>query len=264
MKANRKTATPGLLGEVRRIKILEWLQEEGTARVRELAEAFEVTEVTVRQDLEKLEAEGQIVREHGGAHLKSMTKQVQSMALHHQVNMEAKRRIGRAAAEMIESGETIILDSGSTTTEIAANLTDREGLTVVTNALNIALTLGALPNVDVHMPGGHFKAPTLSLSGERSVAFFEGLFAQKVFLATAGICIEAGLTFPSLSDIAVKRAMINAGGSIILVADSSKFGRRSFTTMGGVDLVDILITDGGITDEDRKAFETEGIKVIIA
>lgn len=264
MKASRKIATPGLLGEARRMKILEWLQEEGTARVRELAEAFEVTEVTVRQDLEKLEAEGQVVREHGGAHLRSFTQQVQSMALHHQVNMDAKRRIGRVAASMIENGETIILDSGSTTTEIAANLSDREGLTVITNALNIALNLGALPNVDIHMPGGHFKAPTLSLSGERSAAYFQGLFAQKVFLATAGFSIEAGLTFPSLSDIPVKRAMIDAGGDVILVADSSKIGRRSFTSLGGVDLIKTLITDEGITDKDRKDLEAAGIEVIVA
>ena len=253
-----------LLGESRRMKILDWLQEEGTARVRALAEAFGVSEVTVRQDLEKLEAEGHIVREHGGAFLKSVTQQVQAMALHHMINMDAKRRIGRAAAELVADGETIILDSGSTVTEVAANLTGREGLTVITNALNIALQLGALPTFEVHMPGGHFKAPTLSLSGERSADYFQGLFAQKLFLATAAVSVEAGLTFPSLSDITVKRAMIECASEVILVADSSKIGRRSFSSLGGIDLVHALVTDAGIRDEDRAAFEGAGVKVVIA
>ena len=260
----RKLAIPGLLGEARRKKILEWLQEEGTARVRSLAEAFEVSEVTVRQDLEKLESEGHIVREHGGAFLKSVTQQVQALALHHLINLDAKRRIGRVAAAMVADSETIILDSGSTVTEVAANLTQREGLTVITSALNIALLLGALPSIEIHMPGGHFKAPTLSLSGERGAAYFEGLFAQKLFLATAAVSAEAGLTFPSLSDIAVKRAMTKSASEVILVADSSKIGKRSFSSLGPIDLVHTLVTDNGITDEDRREFEDAGVRIVIA
>ncbi len=257
-------SAPGLLGEARRSKILEWMQEEGTARVRSLAEAFDVSEVTIRQDLERLEAEGHVVREHGGAFLKSVTKQVQAMALHHMIHMDAKRRIGAVAAAMVSDGETIILDSGSTCTEVASNLVGREGLTIVTNALNIALFLGALPTFDVHMPGGHFKAPTLSLSGDRGAAYFEGLFAQKLFLATAAVSLEAGLTFPSLSDLAIKRAMTGAASEVILVADSSKIGKRSFTSLGGVEVVHTLVTDSGITDESRAGFESAGVRVILA
>ena len=114
------------------------------------------------------------------------------------------------------------------------------------------------------MTGGHFKAPTLSLSGERSADYFRGLFAQKLFLATGAIDIENGLTYPSLSDIAVKRAMIDSAQSICLVADSSKIGARSFCVLGGLDQVDMLVTDAGIRDEDRKAIEAVGVKVIIA
>jgi DeoR/GlpR family transcriptional regulator of sugar metabolism len=253
-----------LLGETRRGRILEWLREEGSARVSELAQAFEVSEVTVRQDLEKLEADGHIMREHGGAYLKSVPTQVRAMALQHRENMDAKQRIGRTAAALVADGETIILDSGSTTTEVAANLFGRHDMTVITNALNIALMLGAEPGFDVHMTGGHFKAPTLSLSGERSADYFQGLFAQKLFLATGAINIENGLTYPSLSDIAVKRAMIESAQSICLVADSSKIGARSFCVLGGLDQVDMLVTDAGIRDEDRKAIEAVGVKVIIA
>jgi DeoR/GlpR family transcriptional regulator of sugar metabolism len=252
------------LGETRRARILEWLREEGSARVRDLASAFSVSEVTVRQDLEKLEAEGHVVREHGGAYLKSVRQQVRAMALQHLDNMDAKRKIGRAAAALIGDGETIILDSGSTTTEIAANILDRHEMTVITNALNIALMLGGEPGFEVHMPGGHFKAPTLSLSGERSADYFHGLFVQKLFLATAAIDVEAGLTFPALSDIPVKRAMIDAAETVILAADSSKIGTRSFSALCGLDRIDTLVTDSGIVEEHRNAIAAAGVEIIIA
>ena len=100
------------------------------------------------------------------------------------------------------------------------------------------------------MPGGHFKAPTLSVSGERSADYFNGLFAQKLFLATAAVSIEAGLTFPALSDISVKRAMIASAEKVYLVADSSKIGTRSFSSLGEIELIHALITDDGISDED--------------
>lgn len=253
-----------LFGEARRAKILEWLQEEGSARVRALAEAFDVSEVTVRQDLEKLESDGHIVREHGGAFLKSVPQQVRSMALHHLDNMEAKRRIGRAAAALVVDGESVILDSGSTTTEVAANLLGTRDLTVITNALNIALMLGAEPGFEVHMTGGHFKAPTLSLSGERSADYFKGLFAQKLFLATAALDLTAGLTYPALSDIVVKRAMIAAAERVILVADSSKIGMRAFSALCGLDAIHILVTDAGISAADHAAITAAGVEVIVA
>ncbi|ODP37873.1 alkaline phosphatase [Sphingomonas turrisvirgatae] len=252
-----------MLSRARRQKILEWIQEEGSARVRALADAFSVSDVTIRQDLERLEADGHIVREHGGAYLRSAQQQVRAMALHHLVNMEAKRRIGAAAAALVEDGETIILDSGSTTTEVAANLMERERLTVITNALNIALMLGALPSCDVHMPGGHFKAPTLSLSGDKSAQYFEGLYVQKLFLATAAVSIDAGLTYPALADISVKRAMIASAEQVVLVADSSKIGRRSFTSLCGIDRIHMLITDDGIADADAQALEASGLKLTV-
>ena len=217
----RSGGSVSLLATTRRRKILEWAQEEGSVRVRDLSQAFNVSEVTVRQDLERLETDGYIVREHGGAYLKTVPQQVRAMALQHLANMEEKRAIGRAAAALVEDSETIILDSGSTTTEVAANLVHHQNLTVITNGLNIALNLGAMPSISVHMPGGHFKAPTLSLSGERSADYFRGLFAQRLFLATAAISVEAGLTYPSLADLPVKHAMIESAQHVYCVAVSS-------------------------------------------
>jgi DeoR/GlpR family transcriptional regulator of sugar metabolism len=264
MSARNPTRDSRLIGEARRARILDWLREEGSARVSVLARAFAVSEVTVRQDLEKLESDGYIVREHGGAYMKTVPDQVRAMALEHQENRDAKQLIGRAAAALVADGDTIILDSGSTTTEVAANLVGRQDVTVITNALNIALMLGAEPGFEVHMTGGHFKAPTLSLSGERSADFFNGLFAQKLFLATGAIDMKSGLTYPSLSDIPVKRAMIDSAQDIYLVADSSKIGQRSFCVLGGLEKLDALVTDDGVSDEDRLALEAAGVEVIIA
>lgn len=260
---NVKDQQHGLSGEMRRMKILEWLQEEGSARVRTLSDAFGVSEVTVRQDLEKLEQDGHVVREHGGAFLKSVSQQVAALALHHLVNMDAKRRIGAAAAALVTDGETIILDSGSTVTEVAKNLDGREGLTVITTAINMALMLGGKPSFDIHLTGGLFKPPTLSVSGETAAHYFNGLFAQKLFLATGAVSIDEGLTFPSFSDIPVKRAMIESANEVILVADSSKIGRRSLSALGGIDLIDIFVTDSGIDDQHRKDFEAAGIRVMV-
>jgi DeoR/GlpR family transcriptional regulator of sugar metabolism len=254
----------GLLAEPRRMKILDWLQEEGSARVRDLSAAFAVSEATIRQDLEKLEAEGHINRQHGGAFLRTVPRQVETMSLQHMENIDKKRKIGAKAASLVGDGETIILDAGSTTTEVAHQLLGRSSLTVITNALNIALLLGAAPGYAVHMPGGQFKAPTLSLSGDKAAEYFEDVYAGKLFLATAGIAFDTGLTYPSFADLQLKQAMIRAASRVYLVADSTKINRSSFTRLGALDVIHAFITDDGIRDEDARAFESRGVEVIIA
>jgi DeoR/GlpR family transcriptional regulator of sugar metabolism len=166
--------------------------------------------------------------------------------------------------EFIESGDTIILDSGSTTTEIAKNLKGFKDLTVITNALNIALMLGANPGIEVIMTGGEFKPPTLSLTGQKAADFFRGINVQKLFLATAGISLKAGLTYPSISDIVVKKAMIEAAETTYLVADSTKIGKSAFASLGALSLIDYVITDKGIEDKHKEVFRQNEIELIIA
>ena len=253
-----------MLSTVRRQRITEWIEEEGSARVRELAQAFEVTEATIRQDLERLEEAGRITREHGGAFLNSIPSQVGSQSLQHQVEMDRKKKIGTFAASLVEDHETLILDAGTTTTEIGNRLTDHKGLTVITNALNIALTLGSIPGFSVHMPGGEFKPPTLSLTGDKSVEYFRDILAGKLFLATAGVDVKLGLTYPSFADLQLKQAMIKAAQHVYLVADATKINKPSFTRLGDLQLVQTLITDDGITDQQAKDFEARGIELMVA
>ena len=251
-----------MFAQQRRVKILELLQEEGSARVSNLSRIFEVSEPTIRQDLERLEADGYIVREHGGAYLKTVPEQVRSLALQHTENMDKKRLIGRKAREFIQDGDFIVLDSGSTVTEIAKNLDGLSNLKIITNSLNIALLLGGHYSFEVMVTGGDFKPPTLSLTGEKAASFFDKIFVNKLFLATGGISFAAGLTYPGFQDIVVKRAMIRSATEVYVVADSTKIGKTSFASLGGLDLIHYFITDGSIRDEDRKQFERRGITVI--
>jgi DeoR/GlpR family transcriptional regulator of sugar metabolism len=253
-----------MLPNQRKDKILEMLKEDGSAKVVELARIFKVTDVTIRQDLEKLESEGLIIREHGGAFLKNVADQVQSFSLANQDNLDKKAIIARKCLDFIEDGDTIILDSGSTTTEIAKLLRGYKNLTVITNALNIAMMLGVEPNVEVIMTGGEFKPPTLSLTGQKAADFFKGLNVQKLFLATAGISLKSGLTYPSISDLVVKKAMIDAAETTYLVADSTKMGKNALASLGALSLIDYIITDAGIEEKHKQVFKDNEIELIIA
>lgn len=253
-----------MLANQRRERILASIREDGFAKVSDLSKMFKVSEVTIRQDLEKIEKEGLIYREHGGAVIKNMSDHVRNIELINLENIDLKRLIGARAAQYIEEGDTIILDSGSTTTEIAKCLLDRKELTVITNSLNIALILGVNPGINLVLTGGEFKAPTLSLTGQKAADFFSGINVDKLFLATAGISLKSGLTYPSISDLVVKRAMIGVADQVYLVADSTKIGKSAFASLGALSLIHYLITDNGITEKDKKHFLEHEIEFIIA
>ena len=253
-----------MLAIQRKEKILDLLKEDGSAKVIDLARIFKVTEVTIRQDLEKLEKEGLVVREHGGAYLKNVEDQVRNFSLVNQEKLKEKESIAQKCLDFIHPGDVIILDSGSTTTEIARKLKSMNQLTVITNALNIAVMLGANPNIEVVMTGGEFKPPTLSLTGQKAADFFSGLNVKKLFLATAGISLKSGLTYPSISDLVVKKAMIDAAETSYLVADSSKIGKSAFASLGALSLIDYIITDKGVEEKHKQVFRENDIELIIA
>ncbi len=253
-----------MLSTQRREKILELIREDGHAKVVDLSRIFKVTEVTIRHDLERLEQEGSIIREHGGAYLANVNLNVRNFKLQHRENLTEKIAIAQKAIEFIQDGDTIILDSGSTTTEIAKLVGGYNNLTVITNALNIALILGVQPEININVTGGEFKAPTLSLTGEKAADFFNNLHVDKLFLATAGITLKSGLTYPGISDMVVKRAMIDSADEIYLVADSSKIGKNSFASLGALSLINHLITDSKIKPEDIEMLQKNDIQLIIA
>jgi DeoR/GlpR family transcriptional regulator of sugar metabolism len=246
----------------RRLKILELIREDGHAKVQDLSRLFKVTDVTIRQDLETLEQLGYVQREHGGAFLKDVGSFAKGMKLFNQGHLAEKQEIAQKAIGLIKEGECIILDSGSTTTEIAKLLGSFNNLTVITNALNIALILGENHGVNLIVTGGEFKAPTLSLTGQMAANSLHGLHANKLFLATAGISSDFQLTYPSLSDLVVKQEMIASSDQVFLVADSSKLGVSAFASLGSISMVQTLITDSHITAEAIEQLSQHHVEVI--
>jgi DeoR/GlpR family transcriptional regulator of sugar metabolism len=253
-----------LLAQERRKRILELIQEEGSARVTALSSLFDVSEPTIRQDLEILDQQGFVTREHGGAFLRSVSRQVSELTLQHMDNLDKKALIAKKAAQLVRSGDRIILDSGSTVTELAKCLSSAQNLVVITNAINIALIIGANPACELMVTGGDFKAPTLSLTGEKAAAFFRNIYVDKLFLATGGISPSLELTYPGYSDLAVKKAMIDASKEVYLLADSTKFGVASFASLGSMNCVDAIVTDEGIEESTRKQLDALGVRLIIA
>lgn len=252
-----------LLARQRQQKILDLLQEEGGARVSSLSRIFGVSEPTIRQDLELLETDGLVTRTHGGAFLNSVPNQVRTMTLQRTENMEKKAVIGRRAAELINDGESIILDSGTTVTEVAKNLKSKTDLRIITDSINIALLLGQRSDLEIMLTGGLFKAPTLSVTGEKASSFFDHIHVDKLFLAAGGVSFDHGLTYPGFNDLPVKKAMIESATTTYVVADSSKIGRTDFAALGMLESVDCLITDSGISATDREELERRRVTVIV-
>ncbi len=248
----------------RQSKIFLLLREEGQAKVSFLSKTFNVTEPTIRQDLAILENKGLIVKVHGGAILKNVSEQVRTLSLEHKENMVMKSMIGKKAASLVNNGDSIILDAGSTTTEMAKNLIGKINLAVVTNSLNIALLLGSIPSIEIQMPGGGFRAPTLSLGGDLSSDFFSKIHADKLFLAAVGFSFESGVTTPGLNDLSIKKAMIKSAEKVFLIIDSTKIGKTSFGVICGLSDIHAVITDSGISKEQQEQFRKEGIQLVIA
>ncbi|MGQ9493457.1 MAG: DeoR/GlpR family DNA-binding transcription regulator [Anaerolineae bacterium] len=238
-----------MLAEERRAILLQKLRENGYIEVAEVAGPLEVSPATIRRDLTHLERGGQLIRTRGGAVLGMPSTALEPpYELKRQRNIEQKHRIAAAAAEMVRDGETIILDAGSTTYELALLLMRRRNLTVVTNDLQIAAKLAANPNIALVCTGGIARANVYTLLGPQVEAFLRNLRVNKTFLGADAIHEDGAIGNVVLEEVAVKQAMVHAGEQVIVLADSSKFGVIGFAKVCDLAEVDILITDTGVPD----------------
>ena len=247
----------------RRVIILERLEEKGQVDVTELSKTLRVSEVTIRNDLKRLEQKNALIRARGGAFKIDRVGMDFTLSDKNKQNYDQKRKIGKAAAELVEEGDTIILDSGTTTMEIAKNLSSIAELTVITNALNIANQLADHPRANIIIPGGFLRKNSLSLIGSTAEDSFKNYFCDKLFLAVDGFSTTFGLSTPNVEEAHLNRIMISISKQVIVVADSSKFHKRSFALIGPVAGIDVLITDEGIPPDDQKKLESAGVKLII-
>ncbi|CAN5881977.1 transcriptional repressor AgaR [soil metagenome] len=258
MTVDDKKSTVG-----RRVLILEKLDSQGQVDVSSLSKELGVSEVTIRNDLTKLEQKNMLIRARGGAIKLDRVGVDFAISDKKQQHLEEKKLIGQVAAELIEDGDTIILDSGTTTMEIAKNLNRIEDLTVITNALNIASLLAEHKNASVILPGGFLRKNSLSLVGATAEESFRNYFCDKLFLAVDGFNTTHGLSTPNVEEAHLNRIMIEISKKVVVVTDSSKFLKRSFAFIAPISAVDVVVTDAGIPLEDQKKLENAGIQVII-
>lgn len=252
-----------LLAVERQRYILDILQREGTVRTAELTEMLNVSAVTIRSDLRELEKIGECEIIWGGAvSKKPPTDQETFLDQRTKLNSEAKTRIGKKAVDLIEVGQTIFIDAGTTTVEIIKHLPrDLEYLRVITPALNVAVATTYYPYIELVMPGGVLRNLTRSLIGAQTIRSLEMFNADLVFLASGGFSIEHGVTTGNILEVEVKRTMVKQSRKVVLTADGSKFGRSLSLNIAPISAIDMLISDDQLSDENTQQLDDAGVEV---
>ena len=238
--------------------ILKLLSEDGSVSVTQISGLLSVSAVTVRSDLERLEAKGLIVRTRGGglpAYHPSIVERLKR-------NVGEKTRIAKAAAELIHDGDSVMIIAGTTTAPIAQHLFGKRDVHIVTNSTLLFPPARINPTVRITMVGGEFRPDVEALVGPITLRDLEQFHVKTAFLGTDGFSLEKGITAHVVEIAEIVRKMAAQAEKTVLVADSSKYGRIGFAHILPVTEIDTLITDKGLKDEDRRALEEAGIAVI--
>ncbi|MFA0438718.1 transcriptional regulator [Vibrio sp. 10N.286.49.C2] len=252
----------------RRSRLVSYLQEHGKTAVNELAVIFETSGATIRTDLRQLELQGVVARRYGSAEAcapSEPTSIAEDIAMDDKktINLDKKTRIARKAAELVQDGESIILDCGSTTLQMIPNLDKVMSLTLMTNSIDI---LSALNDLDsehtVIMPGGTYRKKSASFHGSLAESAFSQFSFDKLFIGADGFDLLQGCT-TYIEAYQVSQAMCQSANQIIAVLDSSKFGRKSPNVVVPIDLVDIVVTDTDIAKSDLEGLKSKGITVYL-
>jgi DeoR family fructose operon transcriptional repressor len=246
----------------RKLRIVEFVRQYRIATVAKLAKEFGVHEATIRRDLAEIEQEGHLKRTHGGVIVEQWTHDEPSFNERSNYQLEQKMRIGKMAASLVEDGEHIIIDSGTTTLHIARNLVHRSGITVVTNDMNIAAELKEAPGIKVIVTGGELYPSSYMLNGMFTDHVLKSLHVEKAFLGIPAIHPIHGLMHPEAQLVQAKQEMIKAAQEIIVVADDSKIGKLSLHTVAPNSSIHTLITGTGTPEYDMKQFRDNGVNVI--
>lgn len=246
--------------------ILQALQDQGFVTVSGLSEVLDVSDVTVRRDLSFLEGQNLLQRTHGGATTRSLIVRDRPVAEKAEQHADEKRKIGAAAAALIEDHDRVLLASGTTVRQVAVHLgrlRDRVGLSVVTNAMNVALELTGVPGIEVHMLGGVVRHTSTSVAGPIAEMVLRQFSCRKLFLGVDGFDLQYGLTTSNALEAHLNTRMIEASEQVVVVADASKFGLRSFGRMCGTEQVHQVITSDAIPAGMVSQMEESGITVTV-
>lgn len=248
--------------KLRHTAILNLLKDEQQVNVRDLAHRLNVSEMTIRRDMTKLEEQGFLVRTHGGGVTTGKLNYLQSSMPEMNVSAE-KTAIGRAAANLVEPGQTIMLDAGTTALQVALSIPQDTEITVATVSLCVAQTLYG-SGLDVLLLGGYLRKEFPSLYGPMTEKALADFHVDILFAGCDGASTTEGFYIGDLYLSNLEKAMIRIANKVVIVAESSKFNKRAFVRYAKPEDINIVVTDSGLSDEDRKNLEEQGVKVIIA
>lgn len=250
---------------IRRNIILKQLTEDGQVFIDKLSNEFNVSGVTIRNDLARLEEKKLLIRARGGAiKFEGKVGVDHEIAEKDKINFEEKQAIGRKAASLITDSDVIIVDSGTTTAELVKNLDHLKDITVITNALNIAMMLVDKPNIHLVIPGGIMRKNSQSLVGPMAEKSLKNFRVDKAFVGVNGIDPENGFYTPNIEEAYLNEQMIKISNESIVLADSSKFNVKSLTLICPISGVDNIITDKNIKNKDKELIENQGVGIVIA
>ena len=238
--------------------IIEKLKQHGKVMVTDLAEELAVAPMTIRRDLTRLEMQGLLQKVHGAAVPIDGLLKERAFGEKKLIQSQQKRLIAQEALQLIQPGDTILLDAGTTTFEMASLLREMPGVNVVTNDLHIAMELCSAEG-NVFFIGGEIEKELGRSSGAKAFSFLSDIHVDTVFLGVSAISNDLMLCSPSVNNAELKRAMMNCGSKKVLMADESKFGTNSFARIGPLSLVDVLITDKVLNERELSYLEANEI-----
>jgi len=248
----------------RRNEILEALRTQPRISTRDLSERFQVSEVTIRTDLDELAALGWVRRVHGGAELVRPLEGEQSFLARRHEHEAEKQRLARAAAALVQNGQTLLLDNSTSAYQLALALARHKALRVVTNSLPVAAALAPCSEIEVLILGGQLRRETLSIVGADVPRMLASLHADWLFLGTSGISATRGLTDADVREVEAKQAMIAHAAQVVALVDSSKFEREAFRTVAPLSALSRLVSDGTPPPALAQALADAGVQIIVA
>lgn len=244
--------------------ILDRLHRDKHVAVLDLCASLKVSAVTIRKDLKFLEGKGLLFRTHGGASLKNPYANDRSVIEKEKLSIVEKSHIAQTAARLIQDNDSILIASGTTVQALARAIDPDQVLMVVTSSLTIASELSQNKNMKVLQLGGFIRQSSFSVTGEYAVKILESVSCSKLFIGVDGIDLEYGLTTSNFEEAGLNRKMMASANKLVVLVDSSKFGKRSFARICPLSQVDLLITDNGISPQLIKEIEEQGVSVEVA
>ena len=251
-----------MLAQERHQIIIDLINKNRVVKVQDLMSMFNVSIETVRRDLDYLESQGYIRKVYGGAVISKRLADEPSYSFREVAHLEEKKQIGKKCAELIEDGESLIIDLGTTTLEVAKNLKQKKNLTIITNAINIALELINIKDFRVFLAGGRLRHGDLSCSGFLANDFLKQFNVDKAIIGVGGITLEDGISDYHVEEAGTRRRMIERSNKVIAVTEYSKFGVKAFTKVCDLKDVDVLVTDWNVDNHLIKKYKKH-IKTVL-